>query len=315
MTQNALVRSAGTRALILADDRTNLIESFLAGRSARTREAYGRDLADFAAFLGVPDVRAAGELLVSQPHGAANGVALSYRAHLIERGLAPATVNRRLASVRSLVQLARTLGHINWTLDVQGVESMAYRDTQGPGREGYRRLLAVLDARQGPKAARDRAILRLLYDRGLRRGEVASLDLEHVDLDASMVSVLGKGRTARESLTLAPQTVDALRAWIELRGAEPGPLFLNFDRAGKGRRLTDKSIWRVVKAIGEVAGIRARPHGLRHTAITDALDRTAGDVRRVQRFSRHRDVRVLWRYDDNRADLGGEVARLIAADT
>ncbi len=57
-----------------------------------------------------------------------------------------------------------------------------------------------------------------------------------------------------------------------------------------------------------------RPHGLRHAAITEALDLLGGDVRRVQRFSRHRDVRVLNAYDDNRQDLAGEVARIVAAN-
>ena len=55
-----------------------------------------------------------------------------------------------------------------------------------------------------------------------------------------------------------------------------------------------------------------RPHGLRHAAITAALDLT-GDLRVVQRFSRRKDVRVLTVCGDNRADLGGDVARRIAA--
>ena len=55
-----------------------------------------------------------------------------------------------------------------------------------------------------------------------------------------------------------------------------------------------------------------RPHGVRHASITDALDCTNGNIRVVQRFSRHRDLRVLTRYDDNRRDLGGEMARLVA---
>ena len=46
--------------------------------------------------------------------------------------------------------------------------------------------------------------------------------------------------------------------------------------------------------------------------MTDALDATGGDVRMVQRFSRHRDLRTLTIYDDNRLDLGGDVARLVA---
>ena len=56
------------------------------------------------------------------------------------------------------------------------------------------------------------------------------------------------------------------------------------------------------------------PHGIRHTAITEALNLTQGDVRAVQRFSRHRDVRVLTIYDDNRTDLGGKVARMVASN-
>ena len=55
-----------------------------------------------------------------------------------------------------------------------------------------------------------------------------------------------------------------------------------------------------------------RPHGLRHASITAALDITGGDVRAVQRFSRHRNLTTLTVYDDNRLDLGGKVARLVA---
>ncbi|HVT40002.1 MAG TPA: hypothetical protein VHE78_13215 [Gemmatimonadaceae bacterium] len=55
-------------------------------------------------------------------------------------------------------------------------------------------------------------------------------------------------------------------------------------------------------------------HGLRHAAITHALDVCAGDVRKVQKFSRHRDLRTLTVYDDNRQDVAGEVAKLVAGE-
>jgi integrase/recombinase XerC len=57
-----------------------------------------------------------------------------------------------------------------------------------------------------------------------------------------------------------------------------------------------------------------RPHGLRHEAITSALDATNGNVRAVQRFSGHSDLNTLTRYDDNRQDLGGQVAELLGDD-
>src|SRR5438552_1651316 len=87
-------------------------------------------------------------------------------------GVPRSTVSRRLAALRSLVKLARTLGMVPWALDVDGVRAEGYRDTRGPGRDGFRNLLALLRARADAKGARDRAVLRLLYDLGLRRAEV-----------------------------------------------------------------------------------------------------------------------------------------------
>ena len=97
-------------------------------------------------------------------------------------------------------------------------------------------------------------------------------------------------------------------------GIDRGPLFINFDRAGKGNgRLTSTSLYRIVRDLGKKIDLKVRPHGLRHAAITEALDLTNGNVRAVQRFSRHRDLRILNVYDDNRTDLAGEVARKVAA--
>jgi integrase/recombinase XerC len=147
----------------------------------------------------------------------------------------------------------------------------------------------------------------------LRRAEVCSLDLAHLDLQGGAIEVLGKGRSRRERLSLPGPTREALAAWVQARGPAPGPLFTSLDRAGKGDgRLTGSAIYTIVRGLGHKAGLVARPHGLRHAAITEALDRTHGDVRKVQRFSRHRDVRVLLRYDDARQDLAGEVARLVS---
>jgi len=202
---------------------------------------------------------------------------------------------------------------VAWSIEVSGEKLKRYRDTRGPGLDGVRRLLAGLERRRDGKAIRDRAIVRLLFDLALRRGELVGLDLEHLDLAAGTFAVLGKGDGERELLTLPHETTSALRAWIEVRGPEPGPLFVNVDWAGKGRRLTATSVYRMVRQIGEGAGVRVRPHGLRRGAITAVLDLSGGDVRAAQRFSRHLDLRTLTLYDDNRQDLGGRTARMVAA--
>lgn len=290
-----------------------LLTAFLAGRNPRTLIAYRKDVEAFAAFAGVATPEAAAWLLLSKPLGEANATALAWRASMVDRGLSAATINRRLAALRSLVKLARTLGMVTWVLEVEGLEAAAYRDTRGPGTEGVRTMLTALGLRDDAKGKRDVAILRLLRDMALRRGEVVSLDVEHLDITAGRLAVLGKGRSGRELLTIPRPTLEALRAWMAVRGAVPGPLFTNFDRAGKGSRLTGSGIHALVRACGEAAGMTVRPHGLRHAGITEALEATNGNLRKVQRFSRHKDMRTLEVYDDARRDMAGEVAELVAA--
>lgn len=289
-----------------------LVAAFLAGRSASTLRAYSADLDDFRTFIDAPNVNAAAASLLGRGQGDANALALAYKAQMTERGLAAATVNRRLAALRSMVKLARVLGMVPWHLEVTNAKAQPYRDTRGPGRAGFLALLRQLDGRGDAKALRDRAVLRLLYERALRCCEVARLDVADVDVERSVLHVRGKGRSAKEPLTIAAPTMAAVRAWLDVRGSEAGPLFTNLDRAHARGRISTTAIYDLVRALGDAAGVKARPHGLRHAGITEALDRGI-DVRSVQRFSRHRDVRVLLNhYDDNRRDLAGDVARVIA---
>jgi integrase/recombinase XerC len=290
-----------------------LLTTFLETRSERTQRAYRQDLETFRHFTQQPAVEGAVALLVGSTQGKANALALEYRAHLSRSQLSPATINRRLAALRSLVKRARALGMVSWVLDVPNIKTQPYRDTRGPGRDGFNRLLKIARRRKDSTGLRNLAALRLLFDLALRREEVVSLDVCDVDLERSSVAVLGKGRSQRTLLTLPPPTHAALSAWIAERGLEPGPLFVNFDPARKGRRLTGRSLYRIVRNLGTQAGLRVTPHGLRHAAITEALNLTRGDVRAVQRFSRHRDLRVLNLYDDSREDLGGRVARMVAS--
>ena len=70
----------------------------------------------------------------------------------------------------------------------------------------------------------------------------------------------------------------------------------------------------VIRPLEKKAGITVRSHGLRHADTTEVFDLTNGRIRAVQRYSRQRDLRILNLYDDKRAGLGGDVARLAAAN-
>src|SRR5689334_20976337 len=307
------------RAMLPAlSDCTRLLDTFLAGRNPRTLAAYQADLKDFHRFmqtraLSPPTVAEAVAWLLG-PEGLASMYADLYRSEMIERGLQITTINRRLATLRSLVKFANTQGLVTWTLSVENAPVQPYRETDGPGRDGFRALLEAAGAQSGPKGLRDVALLRLLHDLGLRRSEAVRLDVKDVYLQRNLIFVPGKGRAPRELVSLPEPTRAALAAWLEARGSEPGPLFTNFDRAGKGHRLTGAAVYHIVGWLGAKAGLAVRPQELRHLAITTALERTNGDVRAVAQFSRHKDLRTLSRYRDNRPDLAGKVASLVAAE-
>jgi integrase/recombinase XerC len=294
-------------------DVERLVERWREGRSPQTLRAYTSDLQNFAAWMMATNVGSAIDALLRMGQGEANETVRAYRSSLVDKGIAPATINRRLSALRSLVSLGKEFGYVTFDLATKNVRSQAYRDTRGPERDMMMELLQYAKAQpHRAKAARDVAVFLLLgYGRALRRGEVVNLDLEHFDARGSRVSVLRKGKRERQSLSLDPLVTRKMKAWIALRGNDPGPLFLQVGRGGRvlyGRRLSGDGIHRILQTLGEKLGAVIRPHGLRHAAITAALDETNGDVRAAREFSGHASIEVLMRYDDNRKDLGGDVA-------
>jgi len=122
-----------------------------------------------------------------------------------------------------------------------------------------------------------------------------------------------KGKRERVRLTIPRWAGETLAAWIEARGAASGPLFTSIGKSGRiGGRLTGDGVRYILATIGASVGVKVRPHGLRHTAITALLD-SGADVRDVQKFSRHADLNTLLTYDDNREDKFGKMAAIVDA--
>lgn len=302
----------------------NPIELLLADkRSPATRRAYRADLCDFFAFLAErpttePSPEAVQAFLVLSTPQIALCLA-RYKAHLLRGQLAEATINRRLAAIRALLKLGYRLGLASTDgrglIDSERVR--AYRDTRGVDVHTLRRLLELPDT-QTVRGLRDTSILRLLAENALRRAEVCAADVDDFSGKERRLRILGKGRgTQKQFVTLSPKCIDTIAAYLRAAGHADNaqaPLFRNVDHRPEytGERLTHDGLYFLVETYGKQIGLRLTPHKLRHSAITAALDATGGDVRRVQKLSRHAKVDTVMIYDDNRTDLQGEVTNLLS---
>jgi integrase/recombinase XerC len=168
-------------------------------------------------------------------------------------------------------------------------------------------MLRLLEApSDDPLGRRDRAILELFYASGLRRSELAGLDLEDVNLSARMIRVLGKGGKQR-LIPFNGSAGSAMRAYFKDRavlvaGREPeggrgrtrrDPVFVNY----RGTRLTVRSIDRLVGRHMAAWSTRlgVSPHALRHSFATHLLQRGA-DLRAIQEMLGHARLSTTQRY-------------------
>ena len=286
-------------------------------RSVQTRQAYAKDLRDFFTFIANsdPTPELVGEFLALEQFDAL-ALVLNYRQHLINKGLKESTVNRRLAAIKSLVNYARTIGRCKFTLaDIKNEKVRRYTDTSGIPTDQMKTLLELCD-RSTLKGKRDYAIFRLLWSNALRRGEISNANVTDLDIDNRCLWIQGKGRgTDKEKIELGLATLEAIQDWLTARGRvrKNSPLFCTLDYCTKGHRLSGEAIYTIVRELAEKAQIKKRlsPHRIRHSSITAALDATGGDVRRVQKLSRHHDLNTLMIYDDNRQNAQGEITNLL----
>ena len=291
-------------------------------RSENTRRAYARDLADFfTTMTGSPATPENTQRFLSLSRGQANMTVADYKSKLIERDLAEATVNRRLAAIRSMVKLAKILGAVDWELNVQGEREAKYRDTRGVAPSDVRAILSLCNLAT-LKGSRDYALLRLLWDNALRRGEIVKLNVGDFDAASRRLSILGKGKgSQKEHIDLSDKTAQALTGWLQARaevqdGIEASdPLFVAVDNATGGARLSSTAIYKTVRSYAKAAGIvrMLSPHRIRHSAITAALEATNGNVVAVQKLSRHSKIETVMVYEDNRRAYQGEVTNMLAA--
>ncbi len=261
------------------------------GRSARTCEAYARDLEFFMRCLG------------GDPSGAQRSDVKTFVLELAgKRRYQPAAIRRKLVALRRFFRylvvenrreddptvgleppkLPKRLP----TVLKEGEVAKLLRTAPPAGRSEFQRL-------------RDRAILEVLYASGVRRAEVAGLDLQDVDLDRRMMRVIGKGNKQRTVL-INRAAAEAMRAYL---GHRPRTSDDAFFVGRNGRRLGVRAIWSVVKTVERLSGmaLHATPHVMRHSFATHLLENGA-DLMTIKELLGHESLATTQIYTNVSAE-------------
>lgn len=143
-----------------------------------------------------------------------------------------------------------------------------------------------------PIVLRDRAILELFYSSGLRLSELVGLDLERLDLQEGLITVIGKGNKTR-MVPLGSKAIIALKAWLAIRSTwlikrpTEAAVFIS----QQGRRIHGRTIQSRINHWVTAQGIQnhVHPHMLRHSFASHVLQ-SSGDLRAVQEMLGHANI-------------------------
>ena len=275
------------------------IEWFANIDNPRTRRAYQGDLEDFCSFVGLAsaeDFRA-----VTRAH------VLAWRAQLETRGLAGATIRRKLAALSSLFDHLLECNAVAGGNPVHGVKRPKIETNEGktPALADHQ-AKALLEAPDPTslKGQRDRAILAVLLYHGLRREEAAQLMVSDIQERRGIrhLQIHGKGGKLRY-VPLHPVAAERLHTYLEASGHHQehtnAPLFRPLRGPKTGSGISAEGIYALVGQYAKAAGIAVAGlgvHGLRATAATNALEHEA-DIAKVQMWLGHANISTTRLYD------------------
>ena len=253
------------------------------GAAERTRRAYGTDAAELAAWATANGLN---------PTEVDYKVLRRWAARLSQRGAAPRTMARKLASIRSLFRSLLEHGEVaSNPADLLPAPRLPQTLPTTLKPADVAALLERIPA-STPLEQRDRALFELAYSSGLRAEELVDLDVTNIDFDAEQVRVEGKGSKTR----FVPAGEHALRsiaAYLErarpaLAGADAeSALFLS----KSGRRLSTSDVRRRLRVWARHASTQTgvHPHALRHSFATHLLEGGA-DLRAIQEMLGHASI-------------------------
>jgi integrase len=236
---------------------------------------------------------------------------MEYRSAMLEKGLSASTVNVRLSAVRKLVGEAQRNGIIGAeeAANLAGVPNLSQKGTRVGNwltRDQAKELLTVPD-RSKIKGKRDYVILALLLGCALRRQELASLDVDRIQMREGrwvLPDLRGKGGRVR-TVAIPVWVKHGIDAWMVGAKIEHGRLLRPLSKSGKliGDELGDWAVWSVVEQSAKEIGIeRFGAHDLRRTC-AKLCRKNGGDLEQIKFLLGHSSIQTTERYLGSEQDL------------
>ena len=236
---------------------------------------------------------------------------LEYKKYLRSRtDLGIASKNKYLAVARIAFKELYRRGavSVDLSLNVKSFQQSQKHRVEGLSEQEIERLCQHL--RELPddfRTTRLRALVALLLYQGLRQIEICRLDVADIRLSNNQLYVLGKARDDKEPIYLHPQTLKALKTYLQASKVKDGPLFTCLWGQTKGKRLSTRGLRQIIKTSLNNVGIDKTVHGFRHYYTTTLIKSYKGELLRVAKYTRHNSTDMLIVYNDNfndKQDLG-----------
>ena len=268
------------------------------GLSKNTIEAYSNDINDFLSWLNkrnIQDYKEISELVINE-----------YVAYLFNKALKSSTVNRKISSLKSFYL---------FLIKKKIISSSPLSEIITPKKEHYlpssmsedevERLLRSPNIELDIEN-RDKAMIEMLYATGMRISELINLKITDIDLERSVLKVLGKGSKER-LIPFGEKALDSLNSYLAKRKKS---LAKEVFISNRGKKMTRTGFWQRIKIYLSREGLKdsISPHTLRHAFATHLLNRGA-DLRSVQLLLGHSDLSTTQIYTHIAKQRLGEVLK------
>ena len=268
------------------------------GLSKNTVDAYKNDLKDFLSWLNkinIQDYKKVTETEINE-----------YVAHLFKNGLKSSSVNRKISTLKSfyLFLIKKQLISLSPLSEVITPKKEQYLPSS-MSEDEVEQLL------QSPNIeldieTRDKAMIEMLYATGMRISELINLKMIDIDIERSVLKVLGKGSKER-LVPFGEKASDSLSYYLKKRKKSSAKeVFLS----NRGKKMTRTGFWQRIKIYLSREGLKdtISPHTLRHAFATHLLNRGA-DLRSVQLLLGHSDLSTTQIYTHIAKQRLGEVLK------